>query len=86
VNFCGCPLRFGDLARPSLGQTDSNPSSLVPTDAPCVHEWSSPRFVGDPEVEASRLLRTSVDVRLKAGSTLSAPALKPLKISSFSLP
>ena len=23
MNFCGCRLRFGDLARPSLGQTGS---------------------------------------------------------------
>ena len=39
VNFCGCPLRFGDSARPSLGQTDSNPPDWSRETRMCERIW-----------------------------------------------
>jgi hypothetical protein len=33
VTFCGCPLRCGDSARASLGQTDSDPLQIGPENA-----------------------------------------------------
>jgi hypothetical protein len=39
VNFYGCPLRFGHLARPSLGQTGSKADASAEENADYTQNW-----------------------------------------------